>query len=129
MQTQTDDHLLIQGDFVAPGRERFLRGLTRLGGVLLTLCIVLTMVIYGFKVHLEDSVNQLARNTRELNEENKELQVKLNHIRSFKNVETAASHMPRLRLPPTVLNIPVSTHARLPQLPRDSREFPHVYGY
>ena len=129
MRMQTDDHLLIQGDFLPSGRERFLRGLTRLGGLLLALSILLTMIIYGLKVHLEDSVNRLARNTRELNEQNKELQVKLNHIRSFKNVETAASHMPRLRLPSTVLNISVSNHARLPQLPRDNREFPHVYGY
>ena len=128
MQPQTD-HLLIQGDFLPSGRERLLRSLTRLGVILLALCIAITMIIYSVKVHFEDSINRLAKDTRDLNEQNKELQVTLNHIRSFKNVETAASKVPQLRMPPTVLNVPISRQAKLPTMPHASREFPHVYGY
>lgn len=128
MHRQTD-HVLIQGDFLPDGRERALRALTRIGVILLGLSITVSMIIYGIKVHYEDSINRLARDTRELNEQNKELQVKLNHIRSFKNVETAASRVPQLRMPPTVLNIPVSSQAKLPAMPHATREFPHVYGY
>jgi hypothetical protein len=128
MQRQAD-HVLIHGDFLPSGRERVLRALTRIGVILLGLCIVASMVIYGVKVHYEDAINRLARDTRDLNEQNKELQVKLNHIRSFKNVEAAAFKVPQLRMPPTVLNIPASGQAKLPDMPHTTREFPHVYGY
>lgn len=128
MRDETD-HLLIQGNFAPTKRGRGLRISTRIFSLLLGIGFLVALFIYGIKVHVEDSINHLARNTRELNEQNKELQVKLNHIRSFKNVEEAAVKVPHLRMPPTIVDVPVSQQAKLPAMPRETKEFPRVYGY
>jgi hypothetical protein len=128
MRDQTD-HLLIQGNFAPAQKSRVLRVSARICSLLLCLLIFGALSIYGVKVHFEDDINKLARHTRDLNEQNKELQVKLNHIRSYKNVETAAIQVPHLHMPPTVLDVPISPQYKLPAMPRESKEFPRVYGY
>lgn len=123
------DNLLIQGNFGPTKKGRFLQVLTRIFSLLLGVAIIVALGLYGFKVHFEDSINRVARETRELNEQNKELQVKLNHIRSFKNVEAASVKVPHLRMPQTVVAVPVSPQYTLPAMPRATKEFPRVYGY
>ncbi len=123
------DHLLIQGNFAQARHSRVLQVTARVFALLFAVVAIVTLFFYGFKVHFEDSINQVARNARELNEHNKELQVKLNHIRSFKNVEAAAAKVPNLRMPETIIDVPATTKAQLPALPRASQEFPHAYGY
>jgi hypothetical protein len=122
------DNLIIQGNFAPARNSRFLRISARVFSLLLGVFIVEALIIYGMKVHFEDSINKVARDTRDLNEQNKELQVKLNHIRSYKNVETAAGTVPNLRLPATVIEVP-STETQLPSMPKPKQEFPNVYGY
>ncbi len=122
------DHLIIQGDFAPARNSRVLRISARVFSLLFGLFVVGALVMYGIKVHFEDSINKVARNTRDLNEKNKELQVRLNHIRSYKNVEAAAGKVPNLRMPPTVIDVPAS-ESRLPTMPKSKQEFPHVYGY
>src|SRR4051812_7803244 len=102
---QHPDHLVIQGDFLPPERERFLKTSMRLFAILLAVTIVASLLVYGFRVHYVSDINRLPRDTRELNEQNKELQVKLNQLRSFKNVESAATHVPHLRMPNIVLTV------------------------
>lgn len=122
-------HLIIQGNFAQPGISRLLRMSARIFSVLLILLGIGTLAMYGVKVHFEDSVNRLAKDTRELSEKNKELQVRLNRIRSFKNVEAAAGKVPHLHLPETVIDIPVSGKTQLPSMPKPKQEFPRIYGY
>ena len=128
MRAQSE-HLLIQGQFDSPPNSRFLRILTRVLAVLLLVSVVVTLAMYGVKVHYEDGINKLARNARELNEQNKELQVRLNHIRSYKNVEAAAAQVPHLHMPAVILDVPAARRAPLPPMPRETKEFPRVYGY
>ena len=123
------DHLLIQGNFAQARHSRVLQVMARVFALLFAVAAIVTLFFYGFKVHFEDSINQVARNARELNEHNKELQVKLNHIRSFKNVEAAAAKVPNLRMPETIIDVPVTPKAKLPAMPTASQEFPHAYGY
>jgi hypothetical protein len=123
------EHMIIEGDFAPSRHSRLLQVTARVFSLLLGLFIVVALCFYGFKVHFEDSINQAARNARELNEHNKELQVKLNHIRSFKNVEAAATQVPSLKQPETVIDVPKSQPAALPQRPSTPTEYPHVYGY
>ncbi len=123
------DHLLIQGNFIPPQKGRNLKQFARVFAVLFFLLIVVALGVYGIKVHYEDGINKLAKDTRALNEQNKELQVRLNHIRSYKNVEAAATQVPHLHMPPTVLDVPLSPQYKLPAMPQDVREFPRVYGY
>jgi len=122
------DHLIIQGDFAPARNSRVLRISARVFSLLFGLFVVGALVMYGINVHFEDSINKVARDTRDLNEKNKELQVRLNHIRSYKNVEAAAGQVPNLRMPPTVIHVPAS-ESRLPVMPKPKQEFPHVYGY
>jgi outer membrane murein-binding lipoprotein Lpp len=122
-------HHIIQGNF-APARSSRILGITaRVFSLLFGLFVVGALILYGIKVHYEDAINKVARDTRDLNEQNKELQVKLNHIRSFKNVEAAATQVPHLHMAETVIDIPPSAQVQLPTRPEEPQEFPRVYGY
>lgn len=122
--------MIIQGNFAPARSSRVLQVSARVGSLFLALLVLGALIAYGVKVHFEDSINKLARNTRELNEQNKELQVQLNHIRSYKNVEAAAARVPYLHAPETVIEVPVSAKKfKLPPMPHPKQEFPRVYGY
>ena len=122
--------MIIQGNFAPAKSGRVLRVSARVLSLFLALLGVGALVAYGVKVQFEDSINKLAKNTRDMNEQNKELQVQLNHIRSYKNVEAAATKVPHLHMPETVIDIPPSaTTVKLPPMPQPKQEFPRVYGY
>lgn len=121
--------MIIQGNFAPARSSRVLRISSRILSLLLGFLVLGALITYGVKVHFEDSINKLARHTRDINEQNKELQVKLNHIRSYKNVEAAAARVPHLHTPETVIEIPPSSPVKLPEMPKPKQEFPRVYGY
>jgi hypothetical protein len=124
------NHLLIQGNFAPARSGRVLRAATRILGLLFGFFALGALIVYGIKVHYEDDINETSKTTRELSEKNKELQVKLNHIRSFKNVEAAATRVPHLHLAETIIDIPAPKQAAsLPPIPKPRQEFPRVYGY
>lgn len=107
-----------------------MRAATRILGLFFGLFVLGALIVYGIKVHYEDDINQTSKTTRELNEKNKELQVKLNHIRSYKNVEAAATKVPHLHLAETIIDIPASHQkTSLPPMPQAQQEFPRIYGY
>lgn len=128
MQESTD-HLLIQGNFAPSKNGRMMRAGTRILSLLVGVFILGALIMYGIKVHYEASINEVAKSTRELNEQNKELQVRLNHIRSFKNVEAAAKKVPHLHLAETIIDVPAPRKVVLPDMPKSKQEFPRVYGY
>lgn len=123
------DHLIIQGNFTPARSGRALRMVARVLSLFFCVMIAGALVVYGVKVHFEDGINRVARDTREMNEQNKELQVRLNQLRSFKNVEAAATRAPHLHLAETVIDVPARPQTRLPSMPPAKREFPHIYGY
>jgi hypothetical protein len=127
---QSEEHLLIQGNFAPARSSRVMRASARVLGLLFGVFVFGALVVYGVKVHYEDDINQTSKTTRELNEKNKELQVKLNHIRSYKNVEAAAGHVPHLHLAETIIDIPApSQQFKFSPMPKRHQEFPRVYGY
>lgn len=122
--------MIIQGNFKPARSGWLLRISSRVLSLFLGVLVVGALGAYGIKVQFEDSINKLAKHTRDLNEQNKELQVKLNHIRSYKNVEAAAARVPHLHMPETVIDVPPSaTVTQLPAMPSVKQEFPRVYGY
>lgn len=124
------DHLLIQGNFAPAQSGRVLRATTRILGLLFGFFVLGALIVYGIKVHYEDDINETSKTTRELSEKNKELQVKLNHIRSYKNVEAAAAKVPHLHLAETIIDIPAPQQTEnLPPMPKPRKEFPRFYGY
>ena len=124
-----DSHLLIQGNFSQPKRARVLAMSARLLSILLGVLIFGALIIYGVRVHYEADINKTARQTRELNDDNKELLVHLNRIRSYKNVENAATQVPHLHLAEAMIEVPSTAAKPLPQPPPKHREAPRVYGY
>lgn len=127
--TDQDSHLLIQGNFSQPVKSRILRISARLLSVMLCMLILAAMVTYGIRVHYEAKINRIARDTRELGEQNKELLVELNRIRSFKNVEHAATQVPHLHLAEAMIEVPSAQVKPLPTPSARKQEFPRVYGY
>jgi len=128
------DHIVIQGDFLPPEHERLLKTSMRLFAMLLVVAITGALIVYGLRVHYETDINRLAHSTRELNEQNKEFQVKLNQLKSFKNVESAAAHAPNLKVPGLVITVhspkqTTSSASLFPPQPQTPQDFPHVYGY
>jgi len=120
---------LVQGEFSDGRSLRPFRTLTRCLGLLLALFILGALVVYGIKVHYETSINKTARQARELNEENRELQVSLNRILSYKNVEAAALQTPHLQLPSIVVDVKMQGNERFAPLPVSSEALPQKYGY
>jgi hypothetical protein len=130
MTRRRKKHMIIEGNF-APGRTpRALRIVTRFLGSILVVSILLSLIVYGFTVSYESHLKQVATETQRMNEENKELQVDLNRIQSFKNVEAAAAQVPHLHLPDEVIEVETRPRKRLPHKPEIKTEFPeHLYGY
>ncbi len=120
--------MIIKGNFKPSREERILRWLLKAMGVLLGLSILASLTMYGVNVHYKSQINDISRATRDLYEENKTLQVHLNRIRSYKNVEAAAKAIPNLKIPNEILDIPAqSTPLSTP--PKRHKELPRVYGY
>lgn len=120
---------MIQGDFT-PGREpKVLKFFLKLLGVFLGITVVASLVIYGINVSYESDINEVGQKTRQLNEMNKELLVKLNHIQSYKNVETAAEKVPQLHLSDEVVEVMHSNEMHFPTPPEREGAFPRVTGY
>ncbi|MBY0402841.1 MAG: hypothetical protein K2X66_03015 [Cyanobacteria bacterium] len=121
--------LLIQGDFT-PGKEpKVLKIFIKVLSIVLCIGVVSSLAIYGMTVHYANAINTTGQKTRQLNEMNKELTVKLNHIQSYKNIEVAAESVPQLHLSEEILEVMKDQSQHLPSLPPREKEFPRVSGY
>lgn len=121
--------LLIQGDFRPARQPRRVRVADRLLKVLLGLSAVATLVVYALNVHYEMTINDVGLKTRQMNEANKELLVKLNQIQSFQNVERAAEQVPQLQLPNEVIEVLAKPGQGLPEPPKRQGVLPRASGY
>lgn len=122
-------HLLINANFSPARSARRIARWTRLFGVLLVVCIVSALVLYGITVHFEFGVNEASRQAMALSEQNKELQVALNRIKSYKNVEATATRVPHLSVPVDVIDITAVETGPLPEPPIRTKAQPRIYGY
>ena len=124
-----DLHLLIKANFApARGAQRLSRA-TRILGVVMGLCLFLALLLYGVTVHVGYQLNQASKQALALNEQNKELQVSLNRIKSFKNVEATAARAPHLVIPQEVIDITAVNTDALPNPPERTPDPPRIYGY
>lgn len=124
-----DSHLLINANFSPARSVRRLSRLTRIFGSILVVFIVGALVLYGITVHFDFKINELSKEAIALSEQNKELQVQLNRIKSFKNVEATAARVPHLSIPEQVIDITAIDTDPLPSLPARSKAQPRIYGY
>lgn len=123
------EHLIIEGNFKPRRITRFFSHFSKISLLLLALVVIAALGIYGLTVNYQSRINDISGRTRDMNEENRELEVELSRIRSFKNIEAAAAKTPQLRLPEEVLEIKPGKQVVLPELPFLKKEVPQVYGY
>jgi hypothetical protein len=121
--------LLIQGDFRPARQSRRLRVMNRILQILLGISAIATLVVYALNVHYEMHINEVGLKTRQLNEANKELLVKLNQIQSFQNVEHAAEQVPQLQLPNEVIEVMAKPEHTLSEMPQRQGVLPRATGY
>lgn len=121
--------LLIRGNFSPDIRSRLISVCCKILGALLIVTLLISLVMYGLMVHYEMTVNKIGRDTRILNEENKELQVKLNRIQSYQNVESASHQVGYLQKPQEALILPSVKAVRFPALQTQDPVYPPISGY
>jgi hypothetical protein len=122
---------VIVGNFRSNLQARRWMRTERLLVVLLGIVLFATLIVYGWSVQVETSVNSLAQETRQLNEENTDLQVQLNRVQSFKNLEDILQNHPYLERPQEIVDVRLSDApaARWVNPAPESKELPRVYGY
>ncbi len=99
-------------------------------GVVIALMIFISLVAYGVSVYFENQVISIGKQTRSLQEDNQDLQIHLDRIRSYEKVANASSKIHGLQVATEVINItePANKAYTLPVPPED-RIPDDIYGY
>ena len=126
--------LVIRGDFSPADGPVAMGRLIVLLAAGLVLAGVLAFGLYALKVYLSSDLAHVGTDTREMNEQNKELQVSLNRIRSFKNVEDSVrrhAQISELREAEEIIEV---SAADIPNAPaavprRNIRRYANAHGY
>lgn len=98
-------------------------------GVATLLVLIASLVIYTVSLYFENRINTVGRETWELDEMNKQLQVRVNQIQSFESISTLAGKVPRLHQPDDTIEIRDTGSIRLASVPNAVHDYPYVYGY
>lgn len=123
------NNLLIQGNFEPEKTQKWLGSLNKLFFLGLAILMMTSIILYGITVQIKSNINLTSKENRELDEENKELQVKLDRIRSFKNIEASAQKLLYLNEPVAVIH--VKSRNTKPLTPPPELKPTHLikYGY
>lgn len=81
---------------------------------LLLFSVVITFVGYYFEMSNEITLNTLSRQVTLLNDENSELQNKLDRLRSFNNIDTQMSQQNILQKAENVIEVPLVAVSSVP---------------
>lgn len=106
-----------------------------LNAVTKTMCIVLagmmlvSALIYGYTVYVEGKLLSLSRETRNLAEENQELQIAYDRTRSFKKVAQVSGKVQGLDAPTQVLDVVARPKATFTQTHPATPVPRGLYGY
>ncbi len=125
-----ENPLLIKGNFKPTRGIRIFRVILLVLGGGLSLGVLGILVMYGLIVHYESAINTTGKETRLLNEGNKDLQVKVNRLQSYQSIEAASVHVSFLKKPSEIIEVDARyVEKRLPGLPKREKAWPKVYGY
>ena len=105
--------------------QRVMLLIAGLFGVLL----LTTLVLYGVSVQVEDHLRQLSFKTRQLNETNHDLQIKLNRTQSYRNIEEVSANTPQLQ--PAQETLTIRRQAKKVSIAKEptSIHYPIISGY
>lgn len=96
--------------------RRLLNAMTKTMCVVLGVMMLVSALIYGYTVYLEGKLLTLSRETRNMAEENQELQIAYDRTRSFKKVAQVSGEVQGLEAPNQVLDLVAKPH-HLPRHP------------
>lgn len=111
--------------------ERWLLISAKLLLLLVLFFFLAASILYGIRVHYEDTFNELVQKTQNIGEHNTRLQLTLSQLKSYKNVESSATQIPYLKDPKFTINVSAQKKVIKPfgKMPSTKQEFPRVYGY
>jgi hypothetical protein len=76
--------------------------------LVLALTGLVALVMYAASVYFDIKIDALSQKTRDLKESNQELLIRLDRIRSYKNIASATAKIKGLHVPTEVLDIPTA---------------------
>jgi len=91
------NHLVIDANFTPPAGMRFVKLMTSTLAGLVVLVMLLGWITTALVVHFESQVSQVSQQTRQQNEDTRNLQVKLQQLQSYQRVAYSATQMPHLQ--------------------------------
>jgi hypothetical protein len=97
-----------------------------------TLCIsvVVVMAVYGLSVYVENKVLNVSNETRVLKQDNQDLQIKLDRVRSYQKVADASTKIQGLKVATDVINVAQGHSAKVSvSKPPELLPPKEVYGY
>lgn len=129
---QQDDNLVIEGYFPKENliKEMAIRKINTTLTILLGIIIIMTAISYYFATANEMVLNNLSRQTTILNDENSDLQNKIDKLKSFNNVDITMQKNNTLKKAQQVLEIPaVSTTTVANKTTDTQKPFTWAIGY
>ena len=127
-----DDNQVIEGFFPKENSEKemAIRKLNLTLCMILGLVILITSVSYYFATANEMTLNDLSRQTTVLNDENAELQNRLDKLKSFNNVDMTMQKSNMLTKAKQVIEVPQKNSATVANNKFDSQKpFSWAVGY
>lgn len=77
----------------------------RLTALVLAVMVFASLVVYGVTVMFENQIVDLGRTTRDLHEDNQDLQIRLDRLRSYQQVAKASEKIHGLKVATTVIDV------------------------
>jgi cell division protein FtsL len=104
---------VVHGRFRRPQRLRRMRRIVAtLGGIMFGLLLVSSLTVYALRLQVEQKVNKLSQDTRNLDEMNKALAITVNKEQSYLQIaEKANRALPKLQATQEVLDVPLDKTA------------------
>lgn len=126
--------LLIEGNFRPSLKERRIKALVVAASILSVIVLAVALGVYAINVNIGNHMNAVGKQTRDLNEANKELIVKLNKIRAYKNIESSAAKLSHLKPAQEMIEVTITPEQKkamenVPITPVHEGEQPRVFGY
>jgi hypothetical protein len=105
--------------------------LIRLLGIVLGVLVLISLAVYSINLQMETRLNGIRRETVDINEKNKELEIHLDQLKALSSVEKMARSQTRLTNATEQIELKISppTMALPLQLPMAQKEQQLVYGY
>ena len=111
--------------------EAVLRQSTKILGFFTALLIFLSLIIYGMSIYFENRILKTGKDSRDVHEDNQELQITLDRLQSFEKVAEASSNIQGLETASEVIDIASQPKHRFVSSDRPPRRAlpKEIYGY